>query len=160
MKILSSNGEMPYEEAINLIAEADGFDPREYYTDGKPDISKILARKKGSMVASLTIDKEKKIIKIKLRNDFSGYVYLIASDVGLTKIGHAENVKKRFETLSVASPVKLNMVFSKRVRNRIFVENLLHSRFSDKRKLGEWFLLDTNDIEIAREMIIKNVDVR
>ena len=61
---------MSYEEAIELIAEVENFDPRDFYTDGKPDIFKLVAQKKSNMIKSLVVDNEKKVVSIKIRGDY------------------------------------------------------------------------------------------
>ena len=149
---------MSYEEAIELIAEVENFDPRDFYTDGKPDIFKLVAQKKSNMIKSLVVDNEKKVVSIKIRGDYSGYVYLIRSASGFTKIGHTENLKKRFASIDMSSPEEISIYYSKVVRNRVNLERKLHSLFADKRTKGEWFLLSDEDLQEAKAVMDSSVD--
>lgn len=80
------------------------------------------------------------------KKDKDRYLYLISGG-GLTKIGIADDVKKRVKTLNLASPVQLEVIASFFVPNAMTVEGELHTRFKDKRVRGEWFDLSQSDID-------------
>ena len=60
----------------------------------------------------------------------------------LTKIGRTVNIKSRLKVLESQCGMKLENrhVFSKDI------ESLLHAKYSNKRKIGEWFNLSEDDI--------------
>lgn len=74
------------------------------------------------------------------------YVYLISGGE-YVKIGIAGNVKKRLNTLSLASPVPLFLLYSFYTEKAFDVEQYLHKKYHNKRVHGEWFSLNDNDIE-------------
>jgi hypothetical protein len=153
MDILSLNKIMPFEEALALMAEVEGFEPIEFYTDGKPDLYKIMTARKSRMIRSIVVDNEKKIISFKIRGDNSGTIYLIKDERGSTKIGHAENMKRRFSQISMSNSGKVRLYYSRIVKDRKALEKILHIEFSAKRIKGEWFDLSSDDLEKAKSII-------
>lgn len=79
------------------------------------------------------------------------YVYLIQAENGLVKIGIASDVNTRFITLNIASPVKLELLFSIQRDDARQVETTLHNLFKDKRIKGEWFSLDESDLNFIKQ---------
>jgi hypothetical protein len=78
--------------------------------------------------------------------DGKGFIYLV-SDGHYTKIGATSyNVKKRLNELQTGNAKKLKIIDSYRVDHKITTERYLHEMFSEKRVLGEWFML--NDVDI------------
>lgn len=144
---------MPIEEALKLMAEAEEFEPIDFYTDGKPDLYKIMTARKTRMIKSVVVDNEKKIISFKLRGDYSGTIYLIQDEGGTTKIGHAENMKRRFSQINMSNSGKVSIYYSRIVKDRKDLEKKLHIEFSKKRIKGEWFDLSEEDLIRAKNII-------
>lgn len=68
-------------------------------------------------------------------------IYFIGSkDARMVKIGYTTALKKRVSALQNSSPVKLEVFAS--VRYHESLEKLLHDRFSNQRRHGEWFEMD------------------
>lgn len=80
-----------------------------------------------------------------------GYVYLIRSANGLTKIGHTVNIVQRFKSLDGESPVELKLVGYMESSLLWDLERELHRTFHDKRIRGEWFKLSLEDIDCIKE---------
>lgn len=73
-------------------------------------------------------------------------LYILKNEIGRIKIGISENVEQRVKALSNSAGMKIDIL---RVIN--FNGNLewqLHKHFKEKRYIGEWFDLDSNDIEL------------
>lgn len=96
-----------------------------------------------------------------------GYIYLLecVSDSETTyKIGFTKNkdIKKRISNLQTGNKDKIKCInFFKTVHGRV-VEISLHNLYSHKRKGGEWFELEINDVVNflpACEMIEKNISI-
>ena len=72
------------------------------------------------------------------RNCTSTMVYIIKSENGWYKIGHAGNPRGRFNNIQANSPIKLDMIAV--VPGGKFIEHKLHNLFSySRRKHSEWF---------------------
>lgn len=84
------------------------------------------------------------------------FVYLM-QDIsnGYYKIGISNNPEYRERTLQSEKPT-IEMVASKKFPIRKIAESIekaLHDTYSEKRLRGEWFILDTNDIEHIKETL-------
>ena len=75
-----------------------------------------------------------------------GYVYFIASENGLTKIGCASDVDRRINQLRVNSPSKLVLALSFNVEDAPALEKIFHNYFCDSKKHGEWYELSPYDL--------------
>jgi hypothetical protein len=76
-----------------------------------------------------------------------GYVYVIGNGRGFYKIGQTNGpVHKRLSMLQIGSPDDLAITHVEPHANPAELERELHRQFSSKRKRGEWFELDQNDI--------------
>lgn len=144
---------MPVEEVLQRMAEIEGLNAIEFYTDGKPDINKILSKRKAHLIKCVTIENGGKIIKFELINDYTGYVYIIQSDNGLFKIGFAKDVQSRFSQIDTASPCELSIFYCKFVSNAPKLEKSLHKKFDKFQRKGEWFQLPEKQLQLARKMI-------
>lgn len=72
-----------------------------------------------------------------------GYLYLIhAAGTDDYKIGVAKDVKKRLAGLQIATPIRLDVVETKRSGRYKKDEAELHHRFRSFHKRGEWFTFD------------------
>ena len=76
-----------------------------------------------------------------------GYVYLIVTENGLYKIGKAKDIEQRLHPFGVNFPMKWNLIHSFSSEDYGVAEKLLHEKFCEKRKVGEWFELDNQDVE-------------
>lgn len=94
--------------------------------------------------------------KVNIRNnnlDDAGYVYIM-KDLNypdVVKIGKSKTPSIREQTLGHQIPsIQLyKVVKTKKMRE---LENIIHTQYKDKRKRGEWFELNENDIkQICRE---------
>ena len=74
-----------------------------------------------------------------------GFVYLVKAG-RYYKIGKSNAPGRRQYELGVQLPEKLNLVHEIRTDDPSGVEKYWHTRFQGKRKNGEWFDLDRNDI--------------
>jgi ssDNA-binding Zn-finger/Zn-ribbon topoisomerase 1 len=122
---------------------------------GEVKVDQIKRRNKYSYVCDNTPK-----VKFKLKSKRSYYestsvarkfIYLIKSDIpnSPTKIGIASNVPKRLKTLQMASPCKLELIFTIEKTYAYQLENTLHQYFKDKKVHGEWFDLNEEDIQLA-----------
>lgn len=80
-----------------------------------------------------------------------GYIYLFecVSDYETTyKIGYTrnKNFKKRIKSLQTGNKYKIVCVDYFKTSYGRMVENILHNLYSHKRKSGEWFDLDLQDV--------------
>ena len=78
-----------------------------------------------------------------------GWVYLIKqTEEHLYKIGYTRNadIKKRLLQLQTGNPYSLEVVGSFPCTGKV-TEKVLHSLFSDHRKMGEWYSLSPQDVK-------------
>lgn len=78
-------------------------------------------------------------------HDYGGYVYIIHWH-GYYKIGKAKDVPSRIRDIGCSHPVPPTVfkVIPTNAMGRL--EAQLHKKFAHKRKSGEWFDLDENDL--------------
>jgi len=87
-----------------------------------------------------------------------GFVYLITSDYKNYKIGSTKRkVEDRIKELQTACHEELQIVKSYETNNYIKVEKWLHRKFFSKKKEGEWFELEDEEINLFEENC-KNID--
>jgi len=79
-----------------------------------------------------------------------GYVYLIESEYGY-KIGKTVNIKSRTRLFEVKLPFAIKLINYSWFENYSKAERDLHKRFAHKRREGEWFDLNEEDIAYIRE---------
>jgi hypothetical protein len=74
-------------------------------------------------------------------NDFNkGHVYILESEEGPVKIGISGDPEKRVREISLASGRRFTRVFiSPKVSRNAEIEAMLHQRFKEHRRPGEWF---------------------
>ncbi len=72
------------------------------------------------------------------------YIYVIVDGSGASKIGIAENPRKRLMDLQVGSSVKLYLAYSLSVPYQLakVLEGKLHRRLKHLHLSGEWFFID------------------
>lgn len=78
-----------------------------------------------------------------------GYVYLIESEYGF-KIGKTVNIKSRIRLFEVKLPFSIRLINYSWFEDYSKAERDLHKRFAHKRQDGEWFGLDSEDIEYIK----------
>ena len=77
-----------------------------------------------------------------------GYVYLMKhGSRSEYKIGRTNNVIRREGELSIELPEKLSPIHTIETDDPAGIEKYWHSRFSQKRKNGEWFSLSAEDVK-------------
>ncbi|GLV66648.1 hypothetical protein Bmyc01_53170 [Bacillus mycoides] len=87
----------------------------------------------------------------------NGYIYLIKEYITNTyKIGRTSNPKNRLDIFNVKLPFKWDLVALYSTRNMIILESNLHELFTKKRKNGEWFNLDEDDLLLFYEIMTGN----
>lgn len=145
-------GPMSREEISDRLSEFENINLDDFYTNGKRDYDKATSKGLTHLIKSVVV-KNGEVIDFRIYNDFSGYVYLITSDIGLTKIGRTEDIEKRFSQVDNASPCGVRLYHCQFVKDSVKLEQLLHKQFSLKRIKGEWFNLDKDDLSIAREIL-------
>lgn len=147
-----SKGLMSAKEVKDRLAEFDNIDLDDFYTDGKKDWAKVVRLGKEHLAKSVTME-DGRVVNFKVHNDNCGFIYLISSDVGLTKIGYAVDVHKRFNQINTASPVELTLLFYCFVKDAVKLERWLHKMFSEQRIKGEWFNLTVAEIGDIKALV-------
>lgn len=82
-----------------------------------------------------------------------GYVYVVQADNNLYKIGKSKDPHTRIQSLGVRLPYELEVLVLIESTNYTQLEKELHKHFADKRKGGEWFELDENDLEYIKSLM-------
>ncbi len=76
----------------------------------------------------------------------SGYIYLIGSQEGYYKIGKDKDVSNRYKLIGVNMPFPTEILHTIAVSDMAYTERCLHQRFSTKRRHGEWFALNPEEV--------------
>jgi hypothetical protein len=70
---------------------------------------------------------------------------------GHYKIGiTTSSVAKRIRSLQTGNAHKISRYWSKRCSNYAEMEKYFHRKFAKKRLIGEWFALDSKDLEFIK----------
>jgi len=89
-----------------------------------------------------------------------GYIYVLKARLGsYHKIGRTNNPKSRFAMLGIQLPFDVDIVHIAPVDDMYDAEISLHERFADNRVHGEWFELDSEDVDIVRSAYPAAVEV-
>lgn len=70
------------------------------------------------------------------------------------KIGRTVNLNNRVSQISPQMPGKLKVVFAHKVADCFFWEHQLHGDYRHKRLNGEWFSLDSADLELIEARLL------
>lgn len=81
------------------------------------------------------------------------YLYLIKCQ-SFYKIGVANDVESRLAQLSTGNPFPLEVKVVYAFQNAAPVETVLHQKFSDKRRRGEWFELNYQDTKDMHQICL------
>jgi hypothetical protein len=81
-----------------------------------------------------------------------GYVYLVQhGSRGEYKIGRTNNAIRREGELRTELPEQLSPIHTIATDDPSGVERYWHMRFAEKRKNGEWFALNANDVRAFKK---------
>lgn len=86
------------------------------------------------------------------KRDRSGWVYLVQSPTGYYKIGRTSDPDNRVKTFKVKLPFEVEYICLIQTGDMYILESQLHIRFADKRVNGEWFNLESADVEYIRSL--------
>ena len=82
------------------------------------------------------------------------YIYLIESyseHETIYKIGFSKDPDKRIKELKTGNPSKLSILYRFPTTHKRKIETSLHNLYSHKRKDGEWFDLNSVDVDKFEE---------
>lgn len=109
--------------------------------DGLP-LEKVLEFKKSSRTARLICGRD--------RYEKSGYIYVIRADTGHYKIGRTNNVPNRMRLFSVKLPFNFEIITYFACEDMYESESELHRFFAEHRTNGEWFNLNSEQVDLLR----------
>lgn len=107
----------------------------------EPKTELQLAEDKAELIAKITTDDDDHY-----SDTVAGWVYLIAADNDLCKIGHTDNVQHRFSNLATMNAAGIELRHTVFSANRMRAESWLHEQFRNKKHHGEWHRLTNEDI--------------
>ena len=113
-----------------------------YRTNGFEDVY--------SICNSLIIEPSSTVSSEQVLDEPLGYVYLIKSGK-FFKIGKSNHVGRRNYELSIQLPEKVELIHQIETDDPAGIEKYWHSRFSQKRKNGEWFDLNGEDVKVFKK---------
>jgi predicted GIY-YIG superfamily endonuclease len=121
---------------------------------GKYDVTEGAIRRRLKNCSLVLLSKQHRIARSDIKDriascDTGIYVYIISAKefLGLYKIGITDNIQRRIDDLQTGCPYDLFALKVYQVRNNAFIERMLHAFFHKKRVRGEWFRLESRDLE-------------
>jgi hypothetical protein len=100
---------------------------------------------------SLSCHKSKERLFMSLQKH-SGWVYVARADNDLYKIGQCRrSLDQRIKGVSYASPIPIQLILSIDSDDCKTLEREMHLKFASKRSHGEWFALNSSDIEAIKK---------
>jgi hypothetical protein len=96
--------------------------------------------------------------KLKLNWKERGYIYLL-KDGDYYKIGKAKRPKDRLKTYRTENPRETQIILCEKVSDYTQTEKELLSLFKSKNHKGEWFKLDSEDIDKIKKYISEVKDL-
>jgi hypothetical protein len=112
--------------------------------------------KRGSNTRTEAVDMREANLEICRATSTEGIVYLLKSGQN-HKIGKTVDLDQRLTQLRIQLPDPTEVVHKIYTKNIHTLEAYWHRRFQGKRKNGEWFALDDNDVE--EFMSVKNMEI-
>lgn len=107
-----------------------------------------------SKAMKIAVAKLDKFMKAEMRASAShGYVYLVQSPTGSYKIGRTKDPDNRMKTFSVKLPFEVDYVCVIETGDMYALERNLHQQYATKRVNGEWFMLDTTDVNFIKSLV-------
>lgn len=103
---------------------------------------------KGDLIGLLPIGKPKALpnTSVAKRASTEGYVYLLHSGKHY-KIGRSDELEKRVKQISIALPESVTLAHAIKTDDPVGIEAYWHKRFADRRANGEWFKLESADVQ-------------
>jgi len=86
-----------------------------------------------------------------MAQDRHGYIYILKGG-DYYKIGLSKNVDQRITQISPAMPFEVEIIHIILAEDMYKAEKYLHRIFAEKRANGEWFRLDTSDVELLQQV--------
>jgi hypothetical protein len=88
------------------------------------------------------------------KHSVANHVYLITDASGLYKIGVASSMDIRLATIRSANPTA-TVVEVARAENAKALEQELHRRYANRRRAGEWFALEPQEVDAVIDYMRK-----
>lgn len=86
------------------------------------------------------------------RVDPNGYIYLLESHQGIYKIGRTRVPNNRRKTFGVLLPFEVEYAALIKTSDMFRLEGDLHRHYAHKRRGGEWFALDADDVAFIKSL--------
>lgn len=115
----------------------------------KPKVTPFMMRLAGRYSPKQAVKKHKPE-----RVPRAGYIYLLRAphDATLFKIGKATDPSNRLRTFNVKLPFPVEFDCLLQTTDMSLLEKWIHNEYASKRIEGEWFRLDTADVEAIRAL--------
>ena len=82
----------------------------------------------------------------------NSFIYIMKC-AGFYKIGYSRQPEKRLLSIQASNPLKVELIYFKKIRNVNKLEIQIHDEFLNKQIHGEWYALSGEDLEIIKETI-------
>lgn len=114
------------------------------YCENKPSYADVLEIARASEPADAEVPAD-----ANSRDETIGFVYLLKAN-RYFKIGRSNSFERRSRELAIQLPERAETAHVIRTDDPIGIELYWHRRFESKRKNGEWFELNTQDVKVFK----------
>lgn len=134
-----------------------GLIPEENRKQYENDMAVQLEKKKINNKSKIDSIQKEAIYDLTQNNTTSGYGVYLITDGEYVKIGVAKDVFARIQDLQIGNARKLTLIIYEKFANAYEIECMLHSKFSNKRIIGEWFDIfdEVKKIKSIKELLEK-----
>lgn len=138
------------QETLNRIIELGDNVKDNPYLEVEPVLLEFVEQARAQLQYKEQKTREKERREARKREPKPGYIYLIQSPTGHYKIGRTKDLHNRLKTFGVQLPFEVEFICVIETDDMYGLERRLHEHFAAKRVNGEWFALDTADVEFLK----------
>jgi hypothetical protein len=161
LKSILKSKKMPSTQTFYKWIESDDKKMKRYLESSKNEKylngKKCKSNPKGSKAESLNDYRRENARITNLKKYPNSNIYVLkAINHNYFKIGVSQNIERRLRDVNSSSPIEVELLFSKKIRNAYDLERFIHELIKDYHLRNEWFEIDDYSV---LELVIKKIEL-